>query len=440
MELEMTYPRHLPVSLGPVYDHLEDRDRFSGLMTTGTSIFTKHLFGRMKTQPAANAITFHMIIEVETDFLGFRIGIPNIHTAAVTGVKACVGVVAAVPAADYQVFTTPEASEWVDVTWNNGAATVDLPMRIAEERYSLPWSDMIYLPSIARTDSASGRPLVMVRIEYPAGSTLTTPYNDLYYWRGASAPRIYRSTNQEVLGVTNKATFTQNNIVTSGGDAKAVVPAIQYMTTKRGHQVMIMGDSIQEGLGGNVRDYGAIQRTCYELSTPERPIEYFNAALHAQAPDLYSRMIEDHIDMVRPTVLSYAPWSGNDVAANTGMTVAAQRRYKAALGRVYAALQQRNMRPIIFFPEATPVNTSYRNVGANDQVRRDYNAKFLPGVVNGVVFKGYAAAITGDRDAAGQDQIKTGFTGDNVHPNDAGYDALKEIVKPYFKRLLALLP
>lgn len=418
------------------YAEQDKREQLESFLTTGTSIFTKHLFGRMKTQPAANAITFHMIIEVETEFLGFRIGIPNIHTAAVTGVKACVGVVAAVPAADYQVFTTPEASEWVDVTWNNGAATVDLPARIAEERYSLPWSDMVYLPSIARTDSASGRPLIMVRIEYPAGSTLTTPYNDLYYWRGASAPRIYRSTNQEVQGVTNKATFTQNNVVSSGGDTKAVVPAIQYMTTKRGHQVMIMGDSIQEGLGGQVRDYGAVQRACYELSTPEKPIEYFNAALHAQAPDLYSRMIEDHIDRVRPTILTYSPWSGNDVAANTGMTVAAQRRYKASLGRVYTALQQRNLKPIIFFPEATPTNAAYRNVGANDQVRRDYNTKFLPGVANGIVMKGYADAFTGARNASGQDEIKSGLTGDGVHPNDAGYNALKSVVKPYLQQVL----
>jgi lysophospholipase L1-like esterase len=418
------------------YEEQDKRNQLESFLTTGTSVFTKHLFGRMKPQAAANAITFNMVIELEAEFLGFRIGIPNIHAAAVTGVKACVGVAGAVPAADFQVFTNPEASEWIDVTWNNGAASIDLPARIAEERYSLTYSDMIYLPSMPRTDSASGRPLVMVRIEYPAGSTLTTPYNDLYFWRGSSAPRIYRSTNQEVLGVTTKTSFTQNNIVTSGGDTKAVVPAIQYMTTKRGHQVMIMGDSIQEGLGGQVRDYGAIQRACYELSTPEKPVEYFNAGLHAQAPDVYSRMIEDHIDKVKPTILTYAPWSGNDVAANTGMTVAAQRRYKASLGRVYAALQQRNMKPLIFFPEATPVNTSYRNVGANDQIRRDYNAKFLPGVVNGIVMKGYAAAITGTRDAAGQDQIKVGLTGDNVHPNDSGHDALKEVVKPYIRMAL----
>jgi lysophospholipase L1-like esterase len=50
--------------------------------------------------------------------------------------------------------------------------------------------------------------------------------------------------------------------------------------------------------------------------------------------------------------------------------------------------------------------------------------------------KGYAAAITGTRDAAGQDQIKVGLTIDNVHPNDSGHDALKEVVKPYIRMAL----
>lgn len=400
-----------------------------------TSVFTKHLFGRLKTQAAANAITFHMQVELETDFLSFRIGIPNIHTAAVTGVKASVGVCASVPAADFQVFLTPENSEWIDCTFN-GAATVDLPAQIAAERYSMSWSDFVFLPSIARTDASTGRTLVMIRIEYPAGSTLSTPYNDLYYWRGASAPRVYRSTNQEVQGVTTKSAFTQNNVVTAGGDTKAVVPAIQYTTLARGHQLMIMGDSIQEGLGGNVRDFGAIQRAAYEISTPSRPMEYFNAGLHAQAPDLYSRMLEDHGPTVRPTILTYSPWSGNDVTAGSGLTTAAMRRLKGSLGRVYATLRTGGMRPVILFPEALPANTGYRNVGAADQIRRDYNDNLLPQFQGGYVMKGYAAALTGTRDASGQDQIKFGATGDGVHPNDVGYELLKPVVKSYLQQLM----
>ena len=99
----MQYQRRLPNAMGPVYDQMEERDRFAGMMTTGTNVLTKHLFGRLRTQALTNATTFNMQIELESDFLSFRVGIPNVHTAVVTGVKACAGVSAAVPAADYQV-------------------------------------------------------------------------------------------------------------------------------------------------------------------------------------------------------------------------------------------------------------------------------------------------------------------------------------------------
>lgn len=427
----MGYPEKLPRALGPVYDYLEDRDQFDGLMTTGTNVLTKNLFGRLRAETLSTATTFNGNMELETEFLSLRLGIPNIHTAAVPGVKVSVGVLSSVPAADYQVWINPENNEWLDFT-------IDLPARLGEERPSITYIDVAALASVARTDVANGRTLIIYRIEFPANSVASMPMNNQYYWRGSRAPRVLRTSNQAVQGVTNKAAFTSQAAyaATKGGDDSAVVPVVQYQTLARGHQVMICGDSIQEGIGGDVRCYGAMERSVYELSTPERPLEYFNAALHAQGPDIYSRMLADHVATVRPTIVTYSPWSGNDVTAGSGLSAAAMRRLKASLGRVFSTLQAAGLRPVVLFPEATPVNTGYRNVGANDQARRDFNTNWLPKVSAGFVIKGYAAALTGARDAAGQDQIKDGLSGDGVHPNDAGHDALKAVVKPYFQRLL----
>lgn len=430
----MGYPEKLPRALGPVYDYLEDRDQFDGLMTTGTNVLTKNLFGRLRAEPLTTVTTFNGNMELETEFLSLRLGIPNIHTAAVPGVKVSVGVLSSVPAADYQVWINPENNEWLDFT-------VDLPARLGEERPSITYIDMAALASVARTDVANGRTLIIYRIEFPANSVASMPMNNQYYWRGSKAPRVLRTSNQAVQGVTNKASFTSQAAyaATKGGDDYAVVPVVQYQTLARGHQVMICGDSIQEGIGGDVRCYGAMQRSVYELSTPDRPLEYFNAALHAQGPDVYSRFFADHVATVRPTIVTYSPWSGNDVTAGSGLSAAALRRLKASLGRVLSALQAASLRPIVLMPEATPVNTGYRNVGANDQIRRDFNAAWLPKVSAGIVVKGFAAALTGTRDSAGQDQMKTGLTNDGVHPNDAGHDAGKVKVKPIFERLLELV-
>ncbi|WP_312379281.1 SGNH/GDSL hydrolase family protein [Pseudomonas oryzihabitans] len=427
----MGYPRRLERMFDPFFDQLEDRDRIDGLMTTGTNVLTKNLFGRLRAEPLSTVTTFNGNMELETEFLSLRLGIPNIHTAAVPGVKVSVGVLSSVPAADYQVWINPENNEWLDFT-------IDLPARLGEERPSITYIDVAALASVARTDVANGRTIIIYRIEFPANSVASMPMNNQYYWRGSRAPRVLRTSNQAVQGVTNKASFTSQAAYTAtkGGDDYAVVPVVQYQTLARGHQVMICGDSIQEGIGGDVRCYGAMERSVYELSTPERPLEYFNAALHAQGPDIYSRMLADHVATVRPTIVTYSPWSGNDVTAGSGLSAAAMRRLKASLGRVFSTLQAAGLRPVVLFPEATPVNTGYRNVGANDQARRDFNANWLPKVSAGFVIKGYAAALTGARDAAGQDQIKDGLSGDGVHPNDAGHDALKAVVKPYFQRLL----
>ncbi|RAU39242.1 SGNH/GDSL hydrolase family protein [Pseudomonas sp. RIT411] len=427
----MQYQRRLPNAMGPVYDQMEERDRLDGLMTTGTNVLTKNLFGRLRAEPLTAATTFNGNMELEAEFLSLCLGIPNIHTDAIAGVKVSIGVLSSVPAADYQLWINPENNEWLDFT-------IDLPKRLGEERPSITYIDAAALASVARTDVANGRTLIIYRIEFPANSVASMPANNQYYWRGSKAPRVLRTSSQAVQGVTTKASYTNQAAyaATKGGDDYAVVPVVQYQTVARGHQVMICGDSIQEGIGGDVRCYGAMQRSVYELSTPDRPLEYFNAALHAQGPDVYSRFLADHVAVVRPTIVTYSPWSGNDVAAGTGITPAAMRRLKASLGRVFSSLQAAGLRPIVLLPEATPVNTGYRNVGANDQARRDYNATWLPRVSGGIVIKGFAAAITGGRDGTGQDQIRDGATGDNVHPNDFGHDLLKDTVKPYFQLLL----
>ena len=59
-----------------------------------TNVLTKRSFGMMKTvTPAAGGFTQIVQMELETDFNMVRIGIPNLHSAAVSGVKVQVAVV-----------------------------------------------------------------------------------------------------------------------------------------------------------------------------------------------------------------------------------------------------------------------------------------------------------------------------------------------------------
>ena len=314
---------------------------------------------------------------------------------------------------------------WVDATFN-GASSLNAPARIAADRYSLPLTDWLNIRSIPRTDGGI-RPLIIMRIEYPNGSLPSVPYLGTSNWRQPTAPRVMKTSVQTVLGVTNKAAYTQ----TANVEGSVAVPVVQYISKKKGRQGFIVGDSTKEGVGSNPNGYGAVQMASYELSTPDNPIEYFNAGLHAQGPAVYSKRLADMGSFVKPTFVTYSPYSVNDVAVG-GLT-------SDQIGRIYTSLadfmnEMRNHpNATLILTEPLPNNPAFRNTGAGDQKRRDLIADLATFDV--IVAKGYAAAFSGPEDANGQTLIATGLSSDNVHPNLAGYQALAQIIKPIVENL-----
>lgn len=388
-----------------------------------TNLLTKNLFGRLTAASLGAPYTCQTVMELEADFLGFKVGIPNIHTAAVAGVRVCVALVNQAIAQAWLIDNAP-TTEWLDVTFA-GETSVTLPARLGADRPSLTWSDSIELPSIPRIDAGKVRPLVMVRIEIPQGGFRSQPANGISSWRLDTSPRYFKAATQDVLGVTNKSAYT-NTLNTEVG---VVVPAIQYMTEKRGKQLLISGDSTVEGVGGTPICYAAAQRVAYEASTPENPVEYFNTAIHAQIPQLYHQRVADLVDVVLPTNLFYSPFSSNDAAAVTGIDENATRRLKTSLGNVLAACRKANCRPEITLLEGLPNTTAYRSYGVNDAKRVELNTWFstLTGVRSAV---GYAASVSGAA-VDGQVQLASNFTADGVHPNAAGYAALADALRPH---------
>lgn len=380
-----------------------------------TNVFMKGIFGRMKTITVTEATTFNFTMELETSFLGLRIGLHNLHTSEVPGVKVAVASTAANHGADYINNANPSNGAWYDLTCE-GQSTGTLKARVAAERPSVTWFDLLGVENVPRADGA-GRPLVMVRIEVPAGSVLTVPYNALYYWRTNQAPRMLRVAKQAVLGVTNKAEFTASNTV----DADAPVPLVNYVSSNQGHQVAIGGDSLHDGLGGNVRSYGFVQRVCAALSTPEKPVEWFNLGLHSQTSDVYSQYMAENLEMIAPTHISYAPYTVNDVPVG-GMNSGTEVNQKFYLSRILRAMNNLKKPPRLMLLEGAPTNPAYRNFGTNDYRRREMNA-WLATVSGAVALRGFADALSGPENANGQTTIKEGMHSDNVHFTDPGYEA-----------------
>lgn len=392
----------------------------TGTAPSRTNVLTKCLFGRYNTYSTSTNWTTNTVMELEAEFTSLRIAIPNASASVIENVKVSVGVVEANVPQAWLVGIEPTGG-WIDATIN-GSTTFTLQPRIAAERVSLAISDELPVRSIPRTDGGV-RPLIIIRVEYPQGSTPSVPYLGTSNWRQATSPRIMKTSVQNVLGVTDKASFTQTTN-TEGGVA---VPIVQYFTKKKGRQLLISADSTGEGVGSTPTGYGAAQIAAYTNSTPDNPIEYFNAGLHAQGPEVYSKRLSDVGDFVKPTIVLYSPYSVNDVSVG-GMT-------DAQLGRVYTNLAQmvaemrKHPNATMLLLEPLPVNPAFRDTGPGDQKRRDLIADL--NTFDIPVVTGYAAAFSGDQDTDGQTLIKSGLTTDNVHPNITGYTELSTLVVPY---------
>lgn len=396
-----------------------------------TNTLTQCRFGRLSPQALTQDYTTQSITELESEFLSLRIGIPNIHTAAVAGVRVMVGVMDSHTAAAWLIDSNPNGAGWQLCTFN-GQSTATLPAQLGEERWSVTWTDPVELTNLPRTDG-SRRPLVIVRIEFPNGAVISCPTNGLASWRSDNQVRYHKAGRQMgVKGVSTPSSFTE----TLSRENECVIPLIQYSTEKAGRQFLIVGDSTVEGVGSQPSCYGAAQRVAHRHSTPDRPIEYFNAAIHANPPRIYAQRVGDLMHTVRPTHVVYSPYSGNDVQP-TGMTEQAQTRLKVFLGEVLRYIHLSGVHPKVTLLEGLPTTPGYKNTGANDKIRVDLNT-YLQRVTGAKAAVGYAAAVSGPKLESGQIPMLANLTNDGVHPNPAGYELLADNLEKYINLPLGM--
>lgn len=399
-----------------------------------TNVLTKNPFGRWKTFLTGTVLTMQTTMEMSTDFYGLRIALPNLAETTVTGVRVAVAVTNDFGGTEsFQTTPYPNGGGWKGIDWTEvgGTNSVDLPPRIAAERPSVTYSDVYPMVSIPRTNGST-RPLLMVRVQYPANSLITVPYSGFFGWRNSGGPHLpFRTSSQAVAGVDVTADYTTFTSI----DQDAIIPMVQYLSYRQGHQIMVVGDSIAEGLGGVVRDFGAIPEACSRIATAQYPVEYYNCGLHAQEPRVYSKLFDDHIDKVLPTCVFYQPYSINIVPAGGAQQYSKDSIY-GSLARAVRDLRDRGRGAPIFLLEGTPCNKNFRDTGAGDQWRRDFNASLLT-MSGSVCIPGYAAAVTGVRDPDGQDLMTEGLTDDGVHPNQAGYSAMADAITPF---IISIMP
>ncbi len=395
-----------------------------------TRTLTKNLAGRVRTYALPGDFTQHLLLELEAPITSVEIGVPNIHSAPVAGVRVRVAVTNQMPAAlGNSALITPSGA-WTAATFA-GASSVTLPARIAAERQSMTYTDAINVQSIARTDGGT-RPLLMIQIEYPAAAAqASTPQNGIggapswFSGAGTAGRRLFSAT-QAVLGITTPGSFTN---ASTAETTNCVIPAIRYRTRAPGRQILTAGDSTLEGTSVGTTLANPALMAAFALSSPTAPVEVYSVAKHAQPPAIYQASIDDVIAQVRPTHLVYSPYSVNDVSAG-GMSVTQLARVYHHTGLALSRAEEYELQVLLL--EGLPANEAFRDVGANDSIRRTLNDDLQSYVGSTVaVATGYAAAISGPLDGDGQTTILAGASDDNVHPNVLGVSLLRPFIQAW---------
>lgn len=387
-----------------------------------TNVLTCAKFGRNKPQDTATtAITTHNTLQelASSGYTGVQIGLHNSSPNAVTGVKVQISVASAL-GADNVIGTTPTNGGW------GTTFTVNLPARIDVDVPSVTWLTFYPKRSVARTDGGT-KALIGVRTQWPSGTQICVPANNTYYWASSgNAQNIYKGSMQAVAGIDTAGSYT----VTAIDYENVYVPYIRYISTKAGRQFFISGDSTVEGIGGDIRAFGAVQRAANALSTPDAPVEYFNAAIHASGPLTYVQHLENTIGFVKPTAVFYSPYSVNNTAAG-GLSYARLEDDYGCLARAMQAVNNLGYAPPLFLYEGLPTTAAFRNTGAGDQLRVALNTE-LTGFTGATMMTGYASAVSQlpntTTQILPQDSL---ISSDGAHYNNAGQLVLQGVVAPF---------
>ncbi|WP_213881181.1 hypothetical protein [Pseudomonas sp. dw_358] len=427
-----------------------------------TNIFTAVRPGRYMLAAALTAVTtFSGITTLQAgDYYSFQIMIPNLGPAFTAQISYSV---CSAAGSDSVVAVTPAGGAWATgqaVAVSAGGTSAGLNSEIVV--WSL--STVLVKKSLVRTDSPTqARSLVAWRVQMPSGVQPTVPNLGSYYWAqdNQSWPMM-KSASQAVAGVDTPANFTTTAVTAEGGATNPFYVGIKYTSTKWGKQFLICGDSIMEGLGGNARFFGGVQRAACNLSTPDNPIEWFNSAQHAQTPYVYAANMAQSIALVNPTSVWYAPYTINNItksATSPGLTAAIKEEDYwglATLSRVCAALPRQ---PSIFISEPLP-NAIYDSssgtgatTAANDSLRQAFITELAsfgndptPALVTSTgltavsimrqgftVVKGLSASWADPTLVNGQQVPKADALGtDRTHPLELGYTRdIEPVYRPY---------
>lgn len=201
--------------------------------------------------------------------------------------------------------------------------------------------------------------------------------------------------------------------------------AVQYVTPTAGIQVAAMGDSIPaapttDGFSS------AIQRSCWDLSTPANPIEYASLAWGGTTQSVYLPLSTLNMNAIQPSLFGIQGVSRNDLTSSfepvLAQNLATLAPYVGSLGmRLFSHML--GAEPS--FDGNAPVDAAY--------VEMYFRLQALAAAGSLPLLDGLQAIA--NQNGAPWDYLP-GFSDDNTHPNAVGSEASVPAVKAALLGLL----
>ena len=406
------------------------------------------LFATWASAANTAGLSLYNRIALAADAEAVRILVPNMHTAAVAGVRVGLGLAAnlgtwngtppAGAGSAAQTSTAPARTEAVNsaggdllpATWATATSgTLPAAYDAANLIASYTPTDWMPIATVARTDgSATPFPLLDVVIEYPAGSMATLAFDGSAFSQPSSFGnellydgRVWRAWAQDVLGVTTPAAFTRRDI--SGYYIPIIV---QYRSRTTGAICeMTNGDSIYDGTGATLPLNSFARRAMAAESTAAAPIEYCNLSVPGATSAMLAARAQYLMPLIKPGIFHFEWGTVNSIS---GATMSARQTQHAlgCFGVMMALADQYDA--VALTNSFLPVSAAAKALGATDSIRVAMNAAIAARAAadtSSFHFCDFGPTIDDPVQMAGQTVPKSILMSpDGIHPIDLGHAAL----------------
>jgi hypothetical protein len=283
------------------------------------------------------------------------------------------------------------------------------------------YSDWLRISSIARTDAGT-LPLLMVRTLTDATDTFRQGFTGATQasWDTYDAGRVLNTLNQVADHVTTPDAFT------GAASTRQTPIGIQYMTREAGYSVLLVGDSLTQGTGSgtNFHPWGVL--SCQALSTPTRPISWWNQGWSGQVSADYWANGYTAFKACKPDIVTIPAWTPNDgllqANADTGWSRAVD----------FASYVRKNGATPVFMGPLPwrPITT-----GAQEAARLSARTRMLNAAAQGGCMALDWEAAVGS--GASPNKLAAGMESGTVnHPSDLGYQTMdQQVFRPVLAKL-----